>query len=423
MSGSAVRPKSSSSLRVDKNCPPDRYINILLLGQTGIGKTTFINSLANYLVNDTFQEAINDKLEVIIPTSFSFTDPETFEEKIINIGDKTNHEPTNENGRSSTQQCRSFVFPLNDRNLRLIDTPGMGDTRGSEQDKKNLFEILTYISHYEHLNAICILLKPNEERLTIVFRLFIKQILHYLHSSASENIIFVFTNARSTLYTPGSSKKLLQALLNDHREKHNLEIPFSKENTFLLDNEPLRYLALHKNGIEINQEQIQTYQKSWDYTLKEYERLILYISQRPLHAVGNTLSLNEAEQLIRKLPRPIAETLRLIQQNIQLAKEYKEKLLKKQGSVKHGLAQNTVQIVPLQSPRLICVSKKCSRIIEVNKEKKVAYEQLCHDECYLNAVAQETINEPRIAQCEVIDKQTGKSSRFLDNKQFKLFFF
>jgi predicted GTPase len=233
MSGSAVRPKSSSSFRVDKNCPPDRYINILLLGQTGIGKTTFINSLANYLVNDTFQEAINDKLEVIIPTSFSFTDPETFEEKRINIGNETNHEPTNENGRSSTQQCRSFVFPLNDRNLRLIDTPGMGDTRGSEQDKKNLFEILTYISHYEHLNAICILLKPNEERLTIVFRLFIKQILHYLHSSASENIIFVFTNARSTLYTPGSSKKLLQTLLNDHRE-----IPFSKENTFLLDNEP-----------------------------------------------------------------------------------------------------------------------------------------------------------------------------------------
>ena len=73
-------------------------------------------------------------------------------------------------GESSTQQCRSFVFPIGDRNLRFIDTPGIGDSiRGFKQDTKNFQEILTYIVQYEHLNAVCILLKSNEDRSNITF--------------------------------------------------------------------------------------------------------------------------------------------------------------------------------------------------------------------------------------------------------------
>ncbi|CAF4921829.1 unnamed protein product, partial [Rotaria sp. Silwood1] len=341
-----------SVLKINKQCPPDQEINILLLGQTGVGKSTFINSLANYLVNDNFDEAIHDEMQVIIPTSFYFTDPETFEEKLINISDKKNSKEINENGQSCTQQCRSFVFPFGQRNLRLIDTPGMGDTRGSQQDNENLFEILTYISYYEHLNGICIFLKPNEERLTIIFRLIIKQILHYLEPSVSKNITFILTNARSTFYTPGSSKKLLQVLINEYHDKYHLEIPLSKDNTFLLDNETLRYSGLCKAGIQINNEQIQIYKKSWDYTIKEYERLITYLCQCPLHAVANTLSINSAEQLIKQLSRPIAETIRLIQQNIQLANEHKQKPSKKKTNATHKLPQYIANIGQIIRPNL-----------------------------------------------------------------------
>ncbi|CAF3592333.1 unnamed protein product [Rotaria sp. Silwood1] len=369
-----------SVLKINKQCPPDQEINILLLGQTGVGKSTFINSLANYLVNDNFDEAIHDEMQVIIPTSFYFTDPETFEEKLINIGDKKNSKEINENGQSCTQQCRSFVFPFGQRNLRLIDTPGMGDTRGSQQDNENLFEILTYISYYEHLNGICIFLKPNEERLTIIFRLIIKQILHYLEPSVSKNITFILTNARSTFYTPGSSKKLLQVLINEYHDKYHLEIPLSKDNTFLLDNETLRYSGLCKAGIQINNEQIQIYKKSWDYTIKEYERLIIYLCQCPLHAVANTLSLNSAEQLIKQLSRPIAETIRLIQQNIQLANEHKQKPSKKKTNATHKLPQYIANIGQIIRPNLVY------------------------------GVIQETINDPRIQKSKVINHETGKCS-------------
>ena len=72
---------------------------------------------------------------------------------------------------------------------------------------RNFHEILTSISQYEHLNGICILLQPNEERLTILFRFYINELLRHLNISASENMIFVFTNTRTTFYKAGSTLK------------------------------------------------------------------------------------------------------------------------------------------------------------------------------------------------------------------------
>ncbi|CAF1191869.1 unnamed protein product [Rotaria sp. Silwood1] len=396
-----------SMIKAKRNNDPSDDINVLLLGQTGVGKSTFINGLANYLCNDTLEEAANDQMQAVIPSAFSFTHDETFEERMIKIGENDEHENYNENGQSCTQQCRSFVFPVGEKTLRIIDAPGIGDTRGLDQDNKNFNEILTFISQYEHLNGICILLKPNEERLTILFRFCINELLRHLHESAKENIIFVFTNARSTFFKPGATSKILRALLDEHKQKKNIEVPFTRDNTFLLDNEPFRYLALRKNGIRLNNDQILSYQKSWEHTIKEYSNLMRHIVTRPLHAVSNTLSLNEAEQLIRKLTRPIAETAKLIQENIQLAKQHKENVLKNPKIASQGLPQHDVQIRHLDNPRTVCTNDKCCQTIMVNNETKIEYKSKCHDICYLKGVVQETINDPRMLDCEIIDYKTG----------------
>ncbi|CAF1157636.1 unnamed protein product [Rotaria sordida] len=400
-----------SMIKVKRTNDPADDINVLLLGQTGVGKSTFINGLANYLCNDTLEQAANDQMQAIIPSAFSFTHDETFEERMINIGLDDEHENFNEHGQSCTQQCRSFVFPVGEKNLRIIDAPGIGDTRGLDQDNKNFHEILTFISQYEHLNGICILLKPNEERLTILFRFCINELLRHLHESAKENIIFVFTNARSTFFKPGATSKILRALLDEHKQKQNIEVSFTRDNTFLLDNEPFRYLALRKNSIELSNEQTLSYQKSWEHTVKEYSNLMRHIVTRPLHAVSNTLSLNEAEQLIRKLTRPIAETAKLIQENIQLAKQHKENVLKNPKIASQGLPQNDVRIRHLDNPRTVCTSDKCCQTITVNNEIKIEYKSKCHDICYLKGVVQETINDPRMLDCEVIDYKTGQCTK------------
>ncbi|CAF1463791.1 unnamed protein product [Rotaria sordida] len=124
--------QAQSRLKPNPYCRRDRAINILLLGQTGVGKSTFINAFANYIVNDSLNDAANDEMQAIVPCSFSYTMHGTSGEdieKMITIGEQDEHEQFSDTGHSNTQQCRSFVFPICDRNLRFIDTPGVGGTR------------------------------------------------------------------------------------------------------------------------------------------------------------------------------------------------------------------------------------------------------------------------------------------------------
>ena len=174
-------------------------INILLLGETGVGKSTFINAFANYLKFDTLSDAKKGELEVLIASKFIVMD-ENYEMKSINIGDDDPNEQTNDKGMSFTQRCTEYEFAMKNNTLvRLIDTPGIGDTRRLKKDEENFENILEHISRYKRLNGICILLKPNSARLTVVFRFCIQELLSHIHRSAKDNIVFCFTNSRNEI--------------------------------------------------------------------------------------------------------------------------------------------------------------------------------------------------------------------------------
>ena len=199
--------------RLTLNQNPDRDINILLLGETGVGKTTFINALANYLAYDNLDTALEGEMQILIPSVFSIADENTHEPMTITVGTPDKNELCEDNGQSQTQGCKSYLFPVGDRCLRLIDTPGVADCRGVQQDNENFEHVLAYISRYKHLNGICIILKPNDHRLGVSFKYVVKELLKHLHASATDNIMFIFTNGRTNFYTPGGTAKQLRTLL------------------------------------------------------------------------------------------------------------------------------------------------------------------------------------------------------------------
>ncbi|CAF3573850.1 unnamed protein product [Rotaria sp. Silwood1] len=215
-------------------------INILMLGETGVGKSTFINAFANYIIYNTLNEAIKSEMQVLIPSTFHITDSHTEEIKKILIGTP-----------SDDERCEEI-----------------GQLKGLTQDVKDCDHILAYVNQYEHLNSICILLKPNHERLTINFRFCFKEILTHLHINAKDNLMFIFTNGRGTFYRP------------DH--------------TFIFDNEAFRYLATYKNGIKFSTEEITNFSKSLEISVKEFTRLIERILKCELHAIRDSLSINAA---------------------------------------------------------------------------------------------------------------------------------
>ncbi|CAF2147784.1 unnamed protein product [Rotaria magnacalcarata] len=120
-----------------------KYISILLVGESGVGKSTFINAFANYLTFSTLNQAQFNQPIVVIQVSFLMTVNDNFDEQLVKFGDTDSNEDHSNSGQSVTQQCKSYVFNFSrGKLLRIIDTPGFGDTRGDTQDEHNMEAIL-----------------------------------------------------------------------------------------------------------------------------------------------------------------------------------------------------------------------------------------------------------------------------------------
>nr|XP_008197555.1 PREDICTED: uncharacterized protein LOC659539 isoform X2 [Tribolium castaneum] len=398
--------KKLQNLNLEKN----QDINILLLGETGVGKSTFINSIANYLHFKSFKKANKaEELLVLIPSLITVTN-ENFEQVTLTIGSDKNE--FQEVGAAGTQDVKTYVFPIGGgkTRLRLIDSPGMGDPRGIEQDDINCENILAYLSQLSELHAICFLMKPTTTRKTILFEYCVKQILSRLEKSASKNIIFIFTNTRGTNYTPGDTLPCLKTVVDDIKTKPpHVDIPL-KGNIFSVDNEAFRFLVAMKNNIKYDEELQQRFIDSWNKSAEECWKLISYIvgdaAHDPLkpHQLSNTISINEARRIITQLSQPLADISQLIYDNIRILERHRRNLAMENQSLdelKKKLYIPTVklEVTQLTQPVTVCTTPKCADVVKVGDLKKWHYRQRCHDPCYLTNVTKEFVGDLNLMHC------------------------
>ncbi|UJR32381.1 hypothetical protein I4U23_019843 [Adineta vaga] len=315
---------TAASIPMNASVPTNESINILLLGEIGVGKSMFINSFVNYVTFNTFERIHMEKPLVPIPVSFFISVGDNFEERLVKYDDENDSKNENfdNSGQSVTQQCKSYVFHPNhnDRSkLRIIDTPGFGDIRGVDQDHLIMEHIFEYIKKISHLNAICILLKSNQTELNSFLPICLERLYEYFGSSIRRNLIFCFTHTRSSSYTSGNAGVLLKDLLPSLPIR---KIPLKKKNTFCFDNEFLRYLIALQNHITFSDQNREEYETSWTKSVLEANRLIRYI-RKNLTAIpvpNEWEAIKRAQIEIAQLIHPLLETIRHILRNIIIRK-------------------------------------------------------------------------------------------------------
>ena len=266
-----------------RNMTPIRELNILVLGETGVGKSTWINGFVNYITYSTLSEAENSDNVCLIPMKFTVMN-EKLEAVEIKSGSHKNEDQ--QVGQSSTQMPKSYVFRRGRIHVKIIDTPGIGDTRGNDHDKINLQNIMTHLSNLDEINGICILLKPNNAQLSAVFSFYIKELLTHLHRDACRNIVFCFTNARTTFYEPGDT--LPVPALRELIASNKIDLQLCKQTVYCIDNEAVRFLAAQKQGVRFREDAKKNFTSSWEFSVKETKRLIDYISSLPPRRVKNS---------------------------------------------------------------------------------------------------------------------------------------
>jgi GTP-binding protein EngB required for normal cell division len=224
--------------------PRRGHKKILIVGGTGHGKSTFINSLHNYFGNCSM-----DDIEVVIPTAH-----------LRPRGVAKHSEAGGSGSESQTQACTEYKFesPLSrNTSITFIDTPGLGDTRGANQDDDNMNMILDIAAESEKngtLSGIVFVMKGVESRATLSIQTIATVLKGSLPDYILEQLLVVFTMCRF----PAACQS---------RDK----IPFrvAETNKFYFDNAAfLRPIAtLEKREKKVIQEQ-------WDETMQELDNVL-----------------------------------------------------------------------------------------------------------------------------------------------------
>ncbi|EXL96425.1 hypothetical protein NOF04DRAFT_9716 [Fusarium oxysporum II5] len=392
--------------------------NILVLGQTGVGKSTFINSFVNFLTFESFDEAKSAlKLEYKVPCSFSVSHwnssdlDQELESRTIRVGSGDDeHDGTT--GDSATQRTSVYRVTYNDTKYRIIDTPGIGDTRGPETDNKNIKDIMNTLKRYKELHGILILLNTNEARLTATINFCFGELLSHLHRSAVANVVFGFTHTLISNYAPGDALKPLQSYLKNNT---TVDLTVCRANSYSFDAKSFHYLAAYFQGVRGEDE--RSSRESWDKSRAETLRLLSYIDNFRPHEIRQTLTMEGAREALCHLMIPMVEISQEIKKNLSLLEEKMAELkdMRLTGDeLRKKLHLERIKVVPtkLDKPRTVCKNKHCCEFkSDSNGEVVPFYKSICHEDCRLPGVTEECLGHPELIKCRAFKDTKDKTCK------------
>ncbi|KAF8307717.1 hypothetical protein DL93DRAFT_2171529 [Clavulina sp. PMI_390] len=174
---------------------------ILIVGETGVGKTSVLNMFYNVLSgNGPYNlKSINDE---------------------ENEGSKSQLQ-------SQTESAKSYTFTSkNGVDFTIIDTPGLNDTRGGDYDERHKGSIAKVIEEsVTSLNAVLILANGTFARLSAGTEYALNALVEIFPKELQNNIAVLFTNCASLANLDCEYGGLPPALAN--AAQYTLENPFA----------------------------------------------------------------------------------------------------------------------------------------------------------------------------------------------------
>ena len=164
---------------------------ILLLGETGAGKSTFLNYLANHFLDGSLtKQSKYSNVKTVVPNAVI---PQVTNQ-IADYAENSIYDKT------KSQTAKPVLFPFKDKDQSdffVIDTPGFGDT-DKTKDETNMQSIMDEASKQPFISAIVLLINGTISRQTTSLKYVLESIKGSVPDSLLENIIIVFTNCNET---------------------------------------------------------------------------------------------------------------------------------------------------------------------------------------------------------------------------------
>ena len=253
---------------------------ILLIGQTGAGKTTLVNMMVNIQGGVKFE----GERKIAIPQDIKISSYDRKQSKTLslgcNIGQFKGLQSEVQANQSSSQTQMPSVYKILDKStnkqLTLIDTPGLSDTEGSKKDEQHINNILSYLISIGGVNTICLVHKASQARLSNSLALAITNIKEMFTKDCIKNFIVCVTDC-----SDHSQVSCLDSL-------EDLGIPL--DNIFCFQNDCLKPPAecrnINKGADEaakkkINKD-IRNFSDHWEENTEQFTKLMSISSKLPM---------------------------------------------------------------------------------------------------------------------------------------------
>ena len=151
-----------------------RYFTLLVMGETGSGKTTLLDAFVNYLANMNYEDKWRYKLV------------------------DENHIKDLPPGKSQTSIITDYYVNYErdsgeEINIRIVDTPGLGDTEGVEKDNEIIQQFEEFFQNTMELDYILVTVKASTTRWTHANQYVYDRVQEIFGKDAKERFILMCT--------------------------------------------------------------------------------------------------------------------------------------------------------------------------------------------------------------------------------------
>ena len=188
---------------------------MLVIGETGSGKTSFLNLLCNFGTIEALGLGL-DSVEAL--------------HQFRNFNDMQLENMMSSQMASKTSGAKLYNVELGELKLGIIDTPGFGDSRGIEEDEKNVKKIIAALENEEteFVNCVCLVINGRSCRSTVLLKYVLSEVTAILPQDVLNNVIVVFSNTKDILELNFKVSELREYFGKDIKNYFCIENPYCK---------------------------------------------------------------------------------------------------------------------------------------------------------------------------------------------------